>query len=231
MQIRAAKTALYRGVYYRSRLEACWAAFFHKHGIAVEYERRWFEFGDGVRYQPDFWIPESRAWFEVKGALSDEDHGKIVRLARAAAFRGELVLMGGAPAGYLFGEVDQQAKWNLNCSFGRCAHCDQWAVAMLACRACGFFETDPTRETYIDYHDSLGEIGCSSTFCSHDGFARDICLASGGMRRAHHRGCSGVFTWSGDAPEETTVSDSVRKWAADSAAALGRFVVVPKRTR
>lgn len=202
MNVRAAKTALYRGTWYRSRLEATWAAFFYQHSIAVEYEQRWFEFRDGTKYQPDFWLPESQAWFEVKGELLEADKIKVLSLARAAALRGELVLMGGAPAGYVFGEVTQWGKWNLNCSFGRCASCDGWTVAMAGCRACGFLEPDPSKSTYIDFHDSFDK-GCESR-------------------------CDGAFVWVGNAPVCSPIDDSMEHWAAQSMSALSGFEIVPK---
>lgn len=57
---------LYNGILFRSQLEASWAAFFDSRGIAYEYEEYWFEFDDGERYCPDFWLPEIEAWAEVK---------------------------------------------------------------------------------------------------------------------------------------------------------------------
>lgn len=209
MQIRAAKTALYRGIYYRSRLEACWAAFFDAHGMAAEYEHRYFKFDDGTLYQPDFWLPESQAWFEVKGALSAEDTDKINNLARVAGQRGEVVLVGGAPAGHLFGEVNDLGQLNLNASFGRCSHCDTWTYAMFGCRWCGYAETDPTRSTYIDWHDACDARGCTSR-CP--------------------RG--GVWTWQVDQPQPTPYQGATMdRWVADSLDALSAFNVIPKKVR
>lgn len=142
------RSTLYDGTWFRSRLEATWAAYFNAHDIEWEYEERAFRFDDGTYYAPDFWLPESRAWFEVKGRISDSDRAKILNLAAAAGKRDELVIMGGSPAGALFGEVTEAGELNLGVSFVRCAYCDSWTISMAICRQCG--HVDLERGTFID---------------------------------------------------------------------------------
>lgn len=67
----------YAGCHFRSRLEARWAVFFDAAGIRWEYEPEGFEDtrwcdSDGVacspiRYLPDFYLPATETWVEVKG--------------------------------------------------------------------------------------------------------------------------------------------------------------------
>lgn len=64
---------LYHGVYFRSRLEARWAVFFDELGILWEYEKEGYEFSDGSRYLPDFWLPELKIWVEIKGEQPTEE--------------------------------------------------------------------------------------------------------------------------------------------------------------
>jgi hypothetical protein len=66
--IKAIETS-YKGYRFRSRLEARWAVFFDALDIEFQYEPEGFE-KDGQRYLPDFYIPQSKVWVEVKG--SDE---------------------------------------------------------------------------------------------------------------------------------------------------------------
>jgi len=56
---------LYRGYNFRSRLEARWATFFDKIGLRWEYEIEGFETPYG-RYLPDFFIPSTEYFIEVK---------------------------------------------------------------------------------------------------------------------------------------------------------------------
>lgn len=56
----------YNGYRFRSRLEARWAVFFDELGVPYEYESEGFDLGDGIRYLPDFWLPEQECWVEIK---------------------------------------------------------------------------------------------------------------------------------------------------------------------
>ena len=56
----------YKGYRFRSRLEARWAVFFDALSIVWEYEPEGFEFEDGTRYLPDFYLPDLRTYVEVK---------------------------------------------------------------------------------------------------------------------------------------------------------------------
>lgn len=58
---------LYKGYRFRSRLEARWAVFFEKLGIGYKYESEGYEKGN-VCYLPDFYLPASQTWVEVKGS-------------------------------------------------------------------------------------------------------------------------------------------------------------------
>lgn len=70
----------YNGYRFRSRLEARWAVFFDALGIEYEYEPEGFEisFSDDekIMYLPDFYLPESGLYAEVKGVRT---RGQIPR--------------------------------------------------------------------------------------------------------------------------------------------------------
>lgn len=67
MTIRAIETT-YRGVRFRSRLEARWAVFLDELGIDWEYEPQGYKLSDGTYYLPDFWLPKFNrgVYVEVK---------------------------------------------------------------------------------------------------------------------------------------------------------------------
>jgi hypothetical protein len=62
----------YNGYRFRSRLEARWAVFFDELGVKWEYEREGYALPSGP-YLPDFWLPTSGVWVEVKGADPTDD--------------------------------------------------------------------------------------------------------------------------------------------------------------
>jgi hypothetical protein len=84
----------YKGYAFRSRLEARWAVFFDHLNIKWEYEPEGFDLGNGLRYLPDFWLPDLNLWVEVKPSFPD-----FVTLEKAS----RLVIQGGDPVFISFG--------------------------------------------------------------------------------------------------------------------------------
>lgn len=76
--LRAIETA-YSGHLFRSRIEARWAVVFDHLGVSWEYEKEGFDLGEAGRYLPDFWLPDLKCWFEVKG---EEPDAKELRKAQ-----------------------------------------------------------------------------------------------------------------------------------------------------
>lgn len=66
MAIKAIET-YYNGYRFRSRLEARWAVFFDALNVRYEYEVQGFQLGDKIFYLPDFYLPNSLAYVEIKG--------------------------------------------------------------------------------------------------------------------------------------------------------------------
>src|SRR6266567_237032 len=82
--IKAIET-IYNGYRFRSRIEARWAVFFDTLGIPYEYEKEGYDL-DGVRYLPDFWLPEQEYWIEIKGQEPTEaEHIKALQLAQSSS--------------------------------------------------------------------------------------------------------------------------------------------------
>lgn len=72
----------YCGIWFRSTLEADWAATFDTLGWYWQYEPEAVEAG-GVRYRCDFYLPTQHAWCEVKGPHDE-------RIEKPGAFYGAL---------------------------------------------------------------------------------------------------------------------------------------------
>src|SRR5260221_7733487 len=71
MTIKAIET-IYDGYKFRSRLEARWAVLFHHLGIPYRYEQEGFDL-NGIRYLPDFYLPEIPHWVEINREFPDEE--------------------------------------------------------------------------------------------------------------------------------------------------------------
>lgn len=75
------------GVTYDSRLEAKYAIIFDALGIEYEYHVETYEFEDGTKYEPDFYLPQLRMWFEAKGVMLGYDEHKIKMLEKESTER------------------------------------------------------------------------------------------------------------------------------------------------
>lgn len=135
---------VYRGIQMRSKLEAAWARFMDEHATKWAYEPTGFDL-DGVRYLPDFWLPDCRTFLEVKGLMDDASERKIAALVEAAAPRGITVVVGEAPAGERF-HLRSPEDDGPYAVFGVCstcfrgcfyAQCGGWS-----CRCCGLHNGD-----------------------------------------------------------------------------------------
>lgn len=93
-EIKAIQTE-YRGITYRSRTEARWAAFFDEIRLPFAYEPEGIDL-DGDWYLPDFWLPVPGLWFEVKGTAPTPREMRVVRKL-ADASRSLVVIAVGTP--------------------------------------------------------------------------------------------------------------------------------------
>lgn len=75
----------YKGHRFRSRLEARWAVFFDALNIRWRYESEGYEKtvgGSVFRYLPDFYLPTTGTWVEVKGDMADHDAQRMYSFLR-----------------------------------------------------------------------------------------------------------------------------------------------------
>jgi hypothetical protein len=101
----------YHGCRFRSRLEARWAVFLDAAAVSWEYEAEGFHLDetyylarpDGIYYLPDFWLPKSRQFLEVKPKLSGRERVKVsynlipALLSLASASGSDVFLIEGSP--------------------------------------------------------------------------------------------------------------------------------------
>lgn len=111
----------YRGVRFRSTLEADWAATLDSVCIAWSYEPEAVKLPSGEFYRPDFWLPELQTWFEVKGPHNE----RIEKTRELHAAGPREVVVGRAPvygkATFEFGDGDTG-----NCVLQYCITCEHF---------------------------------------------------------------------------------------------------------
>ena len=140
----------YKGYRFRSRLEAKWAVFFDTLGIKWEYEAEGVDLGNGLYYLPDFYLPDSKQFFEVKGVMNDVDQDKV----NALIDKGYSVTVGYSDGKFvscdLFGEETdgkrifvpaQDQSW-----LGKCYSCGKYfftgSIGTYECQCCGYYDGD-----------------------------------------------------------------------------------------
>jgi hypothetical protein len=101
----------YAGCRFRSRLEARWAVFFDALDIEWMYESEGFETPAG-RYLPDFYLPASKRWIEVKGGSftkRDRERGAYFAESRWQVGEGYRLLQGDIPRKAIEGPMGRGA--------------------------------------------------------------------------------------------------------------------------
>lgn len=146
MKIKAIET-FYNGYRFRSRLEARWAVFFDHIGIKYLYEPEGYKLSDGTMYLPDFYLPESDSFFEVKGVMTDIDRHKIEQFIKESD---KAVTIGYGDFRFeacdFWGDEGIGSPQNDYASLCICRKCGKkWFMGMYGiwtCRCCGEYSGD-----------------------------------------------------------------------------------------
>lgn len=148
MDIKAIETE-YNGYRFRSRAEARWAVFFDACGIKYQYEPEGYKLSDGTFYLPDFYLPDSKTFFEVKGVMSDKDMHKIKLLQED--------LHCSVAIGYADMTFQASDRWEedvfsisnkADSYFVKCNNCDKYyfigGAGAYTCTCCNYYDGDAT---------------------------------------------------------------------------------------
>lgn len=148
----------YRGIEFRSKLEAKYAQAFDRLGIVWEYEGHGFAFDDGTWYCPDFYMPEIDTYFEVKGVMDEESERKVNLLAN----EGKWVVVGHPDGsfdlyeGWVSSDGDRGVCVTKNAHIGRCKECSHyvfWGDGSYECHSCHSYDGNPCTEN--DFNDPV----------------------------------------------------------------------------
>lgn len=157
----------YNGYRFRSRLEARWAVFFDSLGIPYLYEPEGFVLPNGDWYLPDFYLPDCKQFFEVKGTIrSGKDWQKIQNVAKS----GHAITVG-----YDNGISLASDWWNTEeCEFKieefistgwlcQCEECGKYwftgSSGSYACQCCGAYDGDHHFRIVMDDSDGAAPGG------------------------------------------------------------------------
>lgn len=158
MTIKAIETE-YKGYRFRSRLEARWAVFFDSLGIPWVYEPEGINV-DGVNYLPDFYLPDCKQFFEVKGLMTDIDMNKVQALISA----GYSVTIGYDDGKFIacdnWGGRDYSFCTDNTSALCKCRKCKKyWFMGVngiYKCPCCGHYDGDGGFEEVMSYFDHEG---------------------------------------------------------------------------
>ncbi len=136
----------YRGVHFRSTLEADWAATFYALGITWCYEPEAYVLLDGEPpYSPDFWLPAQHVWFEVKGPHNDR-LDKTLRFAEQETNEAwsmdprEPIVVIGRPAESGVAKMEGALNYPDQAWFYECPICQHYSICCTSlswnCRVC-----------------------------------------------------------------------------------------------
>lgn len=137
----------YNGYRFRSRAEARWAVFFDNIGMRYIFEPEGYELSDGTKYLPDFYLPDSDSFFEVKGIMNEKDMHKIEMLINDL---GISVAIGYADLEFQscdwWGDNHYSITVKEESVLVKCKRCEKFYFSALngtyACRCCGAYDGD-----------------------------------------------------------------------------------------
>lgn len=135
----------YKGIEFRSKLEAKYAQALDRLSIVWEYEGHGFVFDDGTCYAPDFYMPEIDTYLEVKGVMDEASKHKIELLAD----EGKRVVVGNPDGSlqYINNDEDSWVKgWSKYPLIVSCSACDHVFFTSCddsyKCKHCGAWDGD-----------------------------------------------------------------------------------------
>jgi hypothetical protein len=140
----------YKGILFRSRLEARWALFYDKIRIPWLYEHEGYDL-NGVWYLPDFWMPRQDCFIEIKGAYPTlEEQCKAALLSQLSGK--QVFIFGSLPTIARYGLIGPvEGEWDPQAFFpeGAGGTGDQWCREL----SCGEYRILPAAKI-LPGHDS-----------------------------------------------------------------------------
>lgn len=96
---------------HRSRLESQWSEAFKRQGVEATFEPATIKLPDGSEYTPDFWLPESSTFIEIKGPNPTKREFQKCAETRRLGFK--IKMFHGSPSGFTEYDWEQYEKMTL----------------------------------------------------------------------------------------------------------------------
>ena len=96
---------------HRSKLETSWAEAFKDQCIQATFEPATMKLSDGSEYTPDFWLPESSTFIEIKGPNPTKREFKKCAETRRLGFN--IKMFHGGPRGFVEYDWTKEAKMSM----------------------------------------------------------------------------------------------------------------------
>lgn len=92
-----AKETVYKGINFKSQLEARWAIYFDELGLEWVYEPDTYKINEHLRYTPDFYLKKADLYVEIKPIIQFWDSTKDVLLKFSNHIKKDVVMCHGTP--------------------------------------------------------------------------------------------------------------------------------------
>jgi hypothetical protein len=139
---------IYKGIEYKSRLEADIAEAIDKTGHSYQYEPKSFLLPNGIHYMPDFYIPALKLWVEARGYETEKGDMQIQAFAdmiTSGEFKDKPDYMVVTYQSAMFAEDEDRYGYAVTdeCSLVLCRDCKKFYFmgdGSYQCRYCGAWD-------------------------------------------------------------------------------------------
>ncbi len=152
----------FKGVKYKSRIEADMAWALDRLGHQFKYEPKSFLLPSGIHYMPDFWVPDIKLWVEVRGYNTQKGESQIQEFGKMimeGVFEDQSDYLVIKKEAVMFAEDAERFgynEWMTDVWVSLCYNCHKYSFIGLSgcyqCRACGIWSgKEYLEQVYLFY--------------------------------------------------------------------------------
>lgn len=123
---------MFKGIAYRSKMEADFAKFLDEHNIEFQYEKERYVLSNGKSLWIDFYLPETKQYIEVKGIMQEGDLENHELFCEE--FDRDILLLGSNVCVFYFhweayDDEPRSVMNDMSIQIGHCSNCLRWFLA------------------------------------------------------------------------------------------------------